>query len=115
MQTIWITGGSSGIGYATAKAFLDKGWRVIISSSNKDKLDNAEIKLKKINSNYILHSITCDISSKNQVNKTITHIEENIAKIDIFKRNLTEILREELWKHFFEIGVVHQCTRVQIL
>ena len=83
MQTIWITGGSSGIGYATAKEFLNKGWRVIISSSNKDKLDNAEIKLRKINSNYLLHSIACDISSKDQVNKTINHIEENIAKIDI--------------------------------
>tara|TARA_Y100001936_G_C15911999_1_gene579118 strand:- start:778 stop:885 length:108 start_codon:yes stop_codon:yes gene_type:complete len=35
LQTIWITGGSSGIGFATAKEFLSNGWRVIISSSNK--------------------------------------------------------------------------------
>ena len=44
MQTkrIWITGGSSGIGFATAKKFLKNNWTVIISSSNNDKLKKAK-------------------------------------------------------------------------
>ena len=37
-KIIWITGGSSGIGFATAKYFLNNNWIVIISSSNSDKL-----------------------------------------------------------------------------
>ena len=48
MKTIWITGGSSGIGFATAKEFLLNGWRVVISSSNKVKLEKA----KKILANF---------------------------------------------------------------
>ena len=36
MQTIWITGGSSGIGFATAKEFLGNNWQVIISSSSEE-------------------------------------------------------------------------------
>ena len=83
MQTIWITGGSSGIGLATAKEFLDNGWRVIISSSNKDKLENAIKKIDEKNNKNMLHSILCDISNKNEVDETINHIENNIGKIDI--------------------------------
>ena len=83
MQTIWITGGSSGIGFSTAKEFLENNWRVIISSSNKDKLDSAKIRLNDINKNNLLHTIKCDISSKKEVDSTIEFIENNIGKIDI--------------------------------
>ena len=41
MKTIWITGGSTGIGFATAKYFLKNNWNVIISSSNIEKLTNS--------------------------------------------------------------------------
>ena len=46
MQTIWITGGSSGIGFATAKEFINNNWQVVISSSNKIKLESAKKKLE---------------------------------------------------------------------
>ncbi len=83
MQTIWITGGSSGIGFATAKEFLSNGWRVIISSSNNDKLENAKNRLiNEINTDY-LHIIPCDISKIKNVNDTIDYIETKISKIDI--------------------------------
>ena len=36
-----ITGGSSGLGYATAKKFIDEGYHTIITGRNADKLDNA--------------------------------------------------------------------------
>ena len=32
LQTIWITGGSSGIGFATAKEFINNNWQVVILS-----------------------------------------------------------------------------------
>ena len=83
MQTIWITGGSSGIGFATAKEFVANNWQVVISSSNKIKLESAKKKLElNINKNLV-HAIVCDISSKNNVDETINSIEKNIGKIDI--------------------------------
>ena len=59
MQTkrIWITGGSSGIGFATAKKFLKNNWIVIISSSNIQKLEDAKKRMNnKVSTNnlYIL-------------------------------------------------------------
>ena len=47
MNTIWITGGSSGIGFAVAQKFLEENWRVIISSRNDGKLRKAVEKLKQ--------------------------------------------------------------------
>ena len=83
MQTIWITGGSSGIGFATAKEFINNNWQVVISSSNKIKLESAKKKLELNNKKNLVHAIICDISSKNNVDETINSIEKNIGKIDI--------------------------------
>ena len=83
MQTIWITGGSSGIGFSTAKKFLNNKWQVIISSSNLEKLKRAKIKLLKETTRGKLHYIKCNISLKDEVNKTIDFIEKNIAPINL--------------------------------
>ncbi len=83
MKTIWITGGSSGIGYATAKEFLNNNWRVVISSSNLEKLNSAGDKLSKYVDHNNLHLLKCDISKKNEVKNSIKFIEEKIANIDI--------------------------------
>ena len=47
MQTIWITGGSSGIGFAVAKKFINENWCVIISSSNENKLRRGHKKIEE--------------------------------------------------------------------
>ncbi len=83
MQTIWITGGSSGIGFAVAKKFLNKNWRVVISSRNKKKLDYIVNDFKKSETNNEIYAVKCDISNYEAVEKTVSYIEKNISKIDI--------------------------------
>ena len=82
-KIIWITGGSSGIGFATAKHFLKNNWTVIISSSNIEKLNNAKDKI--INDVNIgnLHIIKCNITDKQEVVNTITSIENDLGNINI--------------------------------
>jgi len=83
LKTIWITGGSSGIGFATAKEFLLNGWRVVISSSNKAKLENAKNRLIDQKNAGSLHILHCDISKIKDVNDTIDYIETKLGKINI--------------------------------
>jgi len=82
-KIIWITGGSSGIGFATAKYFLKNNWIVIISSSNIEKLTNAKNKIINKNNIENLHTINCNITDKNEVKKTISYIENEIGNINI--------------------------------
>ncbi len=83
MKTIWITGGSSGIGFATAREFLLNGWQVVISSSNKEKLENAKERLANEKNAVNLHIVSCDISKIKNVNETVDYIETKIGKINI--------------------------------
>ena len=83
MQTIWITGGSSGIGFAVAKKFLDKNWCVIISSSNIKKLEDAKKKLKKNTNNNKIYSLVCDVTKYDDVNETVSKIEKEISPISL--------------------------------
>ncbi len=83
MKTIWITGGSSGIGLSCAKKFLKEKWCVIISSSNEKKLLEAKSKIGKQLNSENLHILKCDISKKTEVEKVLLNIETNISKIDL--------------------------------
>lgn len=87
MQTIWITGASSGIGFATAKKFLENNWIVIISSSNIKKLNSAKERMIETGKIKNLHILKCDISNKSEVEKTVSFIENKIRKIDIAMLN----------------------------
>ena len=83
MKIIWITGGSSGIGFATAKKFLDNNWKVIISSKNEEKLSKSKKKLLEGSNNKNLFAYQCDISNRDHVKKTINNITKEIGYINL--------------------------------
>ena len=71
MKTVWVSGASTGIGFATAKKFLNSNWNVIISSSNYEKLLLAKKQLLLKSKNKELYVYKCDISDRNQVTETV--------------------------------------------
>jgi len=69
-HTIFITGGSGGIGLALAKAFADLGNKVIICGRNKDRLQ------RTLAQNPKLSGFVADITAPNAAN----HILETLTK-----------------------------------
>ena len=69
-KTIVITGGSKGIGLATAKAFLDAGWNVICLNRGVCPLSGVT-------------NIKCDITDSNSIAAAFSSIE----KIDVLFNN----------------------------
>lgn len=76
-KNVFITGGGSGIGEATAIAFAENHANVVIVGRNENRLKRVA------NMNNKIKYMVCDVSDKEKVWKTIDYIFENLGKIDI--------------------------------
>lgn len=97
---ILVTGGSSGIGKATALAAIQKGAEVLITGRDADKLHKvaAEIGAK---------ALVCDVANINEIDVLFDWIEQNWKGLDVLVNNagigeswdgLTEIKMEDMYK-----------------
>ena len=82
-----ITGGSRGIGYATAEAFLREGATVIIGASSPASAEKAVAKLKEKYSGAAVDGISPNLSSLEDVRKAFSGVVETYGKIDILVNN----------------------------
>ncbi len=75
MSTVLITGASRGIGRATAKAFADSGWNLLLISRSEDDLLSLikEIDNKKINVFYK----SIDLSIPKDISKGVSELMNN--------------------------------------
>jgi NAD(P)-dependent dehydrogenase (short-subunit alcohol dehydrogenase family) len=76
-----VTGGSRGIGFATAKIFVENGAKVVITAKDPKRIEAAIDKL----SNTI--GITADIKNENDVKKVIKQTIDKFGKLDILVNN----------------------------
>src|SRR5699024_1372523 len=67
-----VTGGSSGIGKATARALVDAGGTVVIAARNKERLLSAAEEVGAL-------PLRCDVCSESEV---ISLVEKTIEKLD---------------------------------
>jgi len=86
-KTIWISGGSTGIGKATSIKFAKEGWKVAVTARSKNKLEKLKKEIKKdLNINdFFIYS--CDNRNPRRVKETIKKIEKNVGPIDIVLLN----------------------------
>ena len=75
-----VTGGASGIGLATAKVLIDRGWRVVISDINVQANADAA---KSIGAHSAPFDVTDDVATRS----VFAHIEEHIGPIDALFAN----------------------------
>ncbi len=78
-----ITGGSTGIGLATAKTFIEEGARVIITGRTKETLDAAAAEIN----NDRLTAIQSDSSKLSEISALAETLKKDFGKIDILIAN----------------------------
>ena len=99
MKTVLITGGNKGIGFASAKKFLENGYRVIISGRSEERLKDAVIRLGSENCGYVVWDMM-DISA---IRPAIQKAHELFGNIDIFVNNAGIVSEEDITgKDFLE-------------
>ena len=82
-----ITGGSRGIGYATAEAFLREGATVVITASTKESADKAVAKLKEKFPNSRIGGISPDLSNLQNVRDNFRTVSNVYGCVDILVNN----------------------------
>jgi len=82
-----ITGGSRGIGYATADAFLKEGAKVIITASSQTSADKAVAQLKEKYPHSVVAGISPDLSDLNAVRNAFVIATAQYGCVDILVNN----------------------------
>lgn len=115
-QTVFITGGSRGIGAEAARAFAASGASVCIAARNKDELNKVVLEIREAGNEAM--AVPCDVTDYESVKRALKETEEAYGGIDIVYANAGVVLQRELieecdiekWKKTVEInffGVFH--------
>lgn len=102
-----ITGGSSGIGLATAKLFQQAGAKVAISGRNQQSLDQA---LRELGPGTV--AVRSDVSKLGDLDKLFAVVSEKLGRVDVLFANAgiakfapVSDVSEEAYDETFDINV----------
>ena len=94
-KTIWITGGSTGIGKALAIKFVSKGWNVAVSARRAELLNELS------NSYENISSFPLDVTDKEKCKEVFNEIKNKYENISGFPLDVTD--KEKCKEVFNEI------------
>ncbi|MDH5689334.1 MAG: 3-oxoacyl-ACP reductase FabG [Candidatus Bathyarchaeota archaeon] len=105
-----VTGGSSGIGKAIVKTYLDHGAKVMIVDVDEEGLQETEKELAKFKEKVLL--VKGDVTKVEDVRKTVDETVKKWTKIDVLVNNagvgtissLIEMTEEE-WDYVLDINL----------
>jgi len=83
-KTVFISGSTAGIGFATAKMFVEEGAHVILNGRTQRSVDDAIQKLEKVNPLGKVDGLVIDFANESEINAAIKHLPE----VDILINNV---------------------------
>jgi 3-oxoacyl-[acyl-carrier protein] reductase len=102
-KVAYITGGSKGIGYSIAKALLDEGMRVAITSRSLDAAKKAAASLSKDASRVL--ALQSEVSSMASEIKAVQTVTDQFGQLDVLVANAgvgyfapIDTITEEDWR-----------------
>lgn len=110
MKTLFITGASSGIGAATAKAAVEAGWQVGLMARSEDKLQGLADTLGKDN----VEVVVGDATKLNAQERAVAQVVERFGGLDATFANAgmgvdtpgTEKGDPDEWRRMIDINVM---------
>lgn len=82
-----ITGGTRGIGFETARTFLENGAKVAIFGSREETVKKALESLKRENADYEVIGLHPTLTNEEEVKTAFETVKEKFGKIDILINN----------------------------
>src|SRR4051812_44800649 len=78
-NTIFVTGGASGIGLAIVNAVVERGWQVVIADVEQGNLDQAREQFAR--HHQLVHYEQLNVSDEEAVVKAIARCETNVGPL----------------------------------
>ena len=79
-QVVVITGGSRGIGFATARRFLERGARVGICALDPERLAEAA---RALNALGKVEAVVIDVQSMEQIQRFVSRVHRRFGQLNI--------------------------------
>jgi NAD(P)-dependent dehydrogenase (short-subunit alcohol dehydrogenase family) len=108
-RTVLITGGSQGLGFATAKCYAEAGANVAILARRAQPLEDARAVLSRLGGGKVVASM-CDVSSVADLERAHAEVVEALGAVDILVNNAGksqvgafETVADEVWNADFDL------------
>ena len=86
-KLVFITGASSGIGRASAKAFAAEGARLLLCARRMERLRELEKELTTAHPSHNVLSVPLDLRNQKEVEEALDKLPEEWKKIDVLLNN----------------------------
>jgi 3-hydroxy acid dehydrogenase / malonic semialdehyde reductase len=111
-KVVFITGASSGIGEATARAFAEHGARLLLCARRLDRLQAMDAELRDLGASDVFN-FELDVQDRDEVEGTINTLPDAWGKIDILvnnaglSRGLTKLWEDDVenWEEMIDTNV----------
>ncbi|HLI76515.1 MAG TPA: SDR family NAD(P)-dependent oxidoreductase, partial [Acidobacteriaceae bacterium] len=111
-KVVFITGASSGIGEATARAFAQHGVRLLLCARRLDKLQAMEAELRDLGASDVF-SFELDVQDRDEVEGTINTLPDAWGAIEVLvnnaglSRGLTKLWEDDVenWEEMIDTNV----------
>jgi NAD(P)-dependent dehydrogenase (short-subunit alcohol dehydrogenase family) len=86
-KVAFITGGGSGIGLGTAKAFAGAGMKVVLADIRRDSLDRAAAVLAELGHGESVHTLELDVADRSAFARAADETERVFGKVHVLVNN----------------------------
>jgi len=108
-KTVFISGSTSGIGFAMAEGFLKEGAQVFINGRTQTTVDSAIEKLKTSNPDASVSGIAVDFKDSNAIDtirETIRQVDILINNVGIFSSQSFEETTDAQWQEMIQVNLM---------